>query len=224
MFTLAGSCFESNSCGDDLYADVTGNATLGPQIADGYNRDELWATYINRPDVQTAIHALTPPFAPWSDCANIGYDITWPSNEPDYAALFAAGVRTLVFSGDVDMATCPFESTQFLVNTLNRTVTQQWTAWTVDTPVALGQVVGYVEEHNGFTFATVKAAGHEAVGYQPLAAYSLIEGFVTGKGLKTAAPRKAEVAAPAKRTQGSVLREAIERTRKQRLQKELEQQ
>ena len=83
MFQLAGPCFQSNACSDDLYQSPYGNATLGPDTVTTPDVDALWTTYLNRADVQAAIHAQKPA-APWSDCANIGYTITWPSNIPDY--------------------------------------------------------------------------------------------------------------------------------------------
>lgn len=217
MFSLAGACFETNACGDDLYADVTGNATLGPMTVPGYNRDETWGAYLAREDVMAAIHALPPPYTPWSDCADIGYDITWPSNLPDYEALFSAGVKTLVFSGDVDIATCPFASTQFAVQALNRTAKTTWAAWTVDTAAGAGQLGGYIQDYDGYTFATVKAGGHEATGYMPLSSYALIEGFITGKGVKRAGQTQTRnVAGKRKRNQAAVLRDAIARSRKAR--------
>jgi carboxypeptidase C (cathepsin A) len=213
MFTLAGECFAVNQCGDDLYADPTGNATLGPLVVSGgSDRDALWSAYLGRADVQAAINALPPPLGPWSDCANINYDVTWPSNLPDYAALFENNVKVLIFSGDVDVATCPFAGTQYAIQSLNRTVVQGWTGWTVNTAGGALQQAGYVEQYDTFTFATVKAAGHEAPGFQPLAAYTLIEGFITGAGVAEVAPVKfvGVRAAPAKRTQGSILRELVQ--------------
>ena len=120
--------------------------------------DALWGKYLNRADVQAAIHAKAPR-APWSDCSDIGFDVTWPSSIPDYTAAFEAGLKVLVFSGDLDVTTCPFLSTQVAVEALSKLpggeVTRNWTAWDVK-GVAGAQTGGYIEYHKKFTFATIK--------------------------------------------------------------------
>jgi hypothetical protein len=210
MFALAGHCwsdenFEGNDCGDNMYSTPFGNATLGIATAPSADVDALWTRYLNRKDVQAAIHAA-PPRAPWSDCSNIGYDVTWPSSMPDYAAAFAAGLKVLVFSGDVDVTTCPFASTQVAVRALEATaggaVTQPWTAWHV--PGSFGNATaGYLEEHEKFFFATIKGAGHEAPGFQPTAAHTLIRAFVEGRLREVAPLRPAHSAAAAEDAQGA---------------------
>lgn len=191
MFNLAGACFATNDCGDDLYSDVYGNATLGPVItAGGYDRDVAWDAWLDRADVQAAIHAQAPPFPPWQDCTDgITYALTWPSLLPAYAALEGAGVRTLVLSGDVDVATVPFATTQLALSTLNRTVVRPWAAWTVTTGAGANQTAGYVEVYSGnLTFATVKAGGHEAGAYQPLATFDLVSSFIAGADFPSPPP------------------------------------
>ena len=116
---LAGTCYsgnnyETNACGDNMYSSPYGNATLGAATIPFANTDDLWNEWLNRADVQSAIHALKPR-VPHSDCSDVGYDVTWPSLLPDYAAAFNAGLKILIFSGDVDVTTCPFESTQLAV-------------------------------------------------------------------------------------------------------------
>lgn len=212
MFALAGPCFQSNACSDDLYESPYGNATLGPATVAVPDVDALWGAYLNRADVQAAIHAQKPR-APWGDCSNIGYDITWPSNIPDYTAAFANKLRVLILSGDIDMLTCPFESTQVAVDNLSSlpggALVANWTAWQ-----ALGQPAGYIEQHEAFAFATVKAAGHEAPGYVPLSSFQLVNNFIAGTlddllvSGKAAAP--AAVRPP---SQGSILRAAVAKTR-----------
>jgi hypothetical protein len=219
MFALAGHCwgengFDSNACGDNMFSNPYGNASLGVATRPAPDVDALWGAYLNRADVQAAIHAKAPR-APWADCSDIGYDVTWPSSIPDYAAAFAAGLKVLIFSGDLDVTTCPFLSTQVAVEALAKLpggeVTRNWTAWDVK-GVAGAQTGGYIEEHKAFTFATVKAGGHEAPGYQPLASWQLISAFTSGKLSELAAPREpAPAAPPAKKSQASVLREVLRR-------------
>jgi hypothetical protein len=168
MFVLAGHCwdgngFDSNACGDNMYSNPTGNASLGPAVAPAPDVDAAWGAWLNRADVQAAIHAKTPR-EPWGDCSNIGYDVTWPSNIPDYTAAFTAGLKVLIFSGDVDVTTCPFASTQIAVDILSRLpggeITQNWTAWRAAGALAgHNQTAGYLERHAAFSFATIKAGG-----------------------------------------------------------------
>ena len=213
MFALAGPCFQTNACSDDLYQSPYGNATLGPSTVALPDVDALWTAYLNRADVQAAIHAQKPA-SPWSDCANIGYDVTWPSSLPDYAAAFAAKLKVLILSGDVDILTCPFESTQYAVDVLQRlpggAITKNWTTWNV-----LGQPAGYIQTHESFTFATVKGAGHEAPGYVPISSFELLNAFVSGRmeELQQQPAGAAAAAAPAKLSQGSILRAAAAKTR-----------
>lgn len=65
-------------------------------------------------------------------------------------------LRILVFSGDDD-SVCATRGTQLWIDRLNWTPIQDWTPWMVD-----HQVAGYKKKfENDFTFATVRAAGHE---------------------------------------------------------------
>lgn len=65
-------------------------------------------------------------------------------------------LRILVFSGDDD-SVCATRGTQLWIDRLNWTPIQDWTPWEVN-----HQVAGYKKKfENDFTFATVRAAGHE---------------------------------------------------------------
>ena len=231
MFALVGDCwanndFQGNFCGDNLYSNPFGNASLGIAVAPSPDVTALWTAWLNRADVQTAIHAA-PPRAPWATCADIGYDVTWPSSLPDYEAAFTAGLKVLIFSGDVDITTCPFASTQIGVNALSRlpggAIVEPWAPWAV--PGSFGNATaGYFEAHEKFFFVTIKGAGHEAPGYQPLASFTLIRAFLSENAgdlanlMRTAKAEavvaEAPKAAPAVRTQASALREAMRKTRR----------
>lgn len=127
----------------------------------------------------------------------------------------------LVLRRDVDIATCPFGSTQIMVDALSglpgAAITANWTAWEV-----LNQPVGYLEVHgSAFSFATIKAGGHEAPGYQPLSSYTLVSSFITGSLDKilvpapASAPKAKEGAAleqPKRLTQSSILKDAVRKT------------
>ena len=224
LVKAAGQCFAENACGDDIYADPYGNATLGAATIPYNDQTASWTKYLNLPAVQQAIHAVKPS-VPWDTCADIDYDVTWPSSVPDYETAFLAGKRVLIFSGDVDVSTCPFASTQVFVDYMTTRsygeITQPWTAWNVVTAGNTAQLGGYIEHHRGFTFATLFAAGHESPGYQPYAGSQLIRAFVQNK-LDDLTSKTSEVKAidtsktntPTTLTQGSILRSKIAMTLK----------
>ena len=223
LVKAAGQCFAENACGDDMYSDPYGNATLGAATVPYNDQTASWTAYLNNPAVQQAIHAVKPS-SPWDTCADINYDVTWPSSVPDYETAFQAGKRVLIFSGDVDISTCPFASTQVFVDYMTTRaygeITQPWTSWNVVTAGNTAQLGGYVEHHRGFTFATLFAAGHESPGYQPYAAFQLIKSFVQNK-LDVLATKEVDMKAsedqnskPKKLTQSSILRSKISSTLK----------
>jgi hypothetical protein len=228
MLSLAGTCygghpFNTNECGDNLYSNPYGNASLGPATYPVEDVNAMWVLWLNRPDVQAAIYANAPR-SPWSGCSNVGYDVTWPSNIPDYTAMFSAGLRVLIFSGDLDIATCPFASTQFAVDALTKLpggeVTGEWSYWTVQSMPGQ-QTGGYLEFHKSFVFATIKAGGHEAPGFQPLASYELINAFTSDSLTKLAAKKQTPLAVlalqpPKKMTQSSILREKLRSSKAKR--------
>lgn len=83
-------------------------------------------------------------------------------------------VRILIYSGDTDVATCPFAYAQLCLSELNRPLVAQWTPWTMD-----GQTTGYTEVYDGFTYATVKGAGHEAPLFQPRETLFMVSSFMS---------------------------------------------
>jgi hypothetical protein len=106
---------------------------------------------------------------------------------PQYAAAFAANLSIIIYSGDVDVATCPFAGTQYCVEVMQRgfnlSVLTPWSEWKL-----AGQTAGFFVEYSSkFLFATVKGAGHEAPGYQPAEAYALFKSWLQTGRVPTAA-------------------------------------
>mmetsp|Transcript_76316 Transcript_76316/g.174812 ORF Transcript_76316/g.174812 Transcript_76316/m.174812 type:complete len:516 (+) Transcript_76316:18-1565(+) len=87
----------------------------------------------------------------------------------------AAQVPFLVYSGDVD-AQLPHTASEWWTSHLGFRQVKKWHPW----QSAGSYVGGYttVYEH-GFTFATVKGAGHMVPQYRPLAALELVKSFVS---------------------------------------------
>eukprot|EP00010_Vexillifera_abyssalis_P006727 CAMPEP_0201548958 /NCGR_PEP_ID=MMETSP0173_2-20130828/5447_1 /ASSEMBLY_ACC=CAM_ASM_000268 /TAXON_ID=218659 /ORGANISM="Vexillifera sp., Strain DIVA3 564/2" /LENGTH=349 /DNA_ID=CAMNT_0047958481 /DNA_START=289 /DNA_END=1335 /DNA_ORIENTATION=+ len=159
---------------DDLYSsDCTGNATLNidpvtPQCDTYQNRR---TAYLNRADVQRAIHAKVG--TQWTACANppqLNYSMPhpWPNMLPLYKEFTQKrpDIRILLYSGDVDIATVPFAYTTTCIHEMNRTITDPWRKWKID-----GALAGYTESYEGLMFATVKGAGHETPSFSPRSAW-----------------------------------------------------
>jgi len=169
---------------DNLYTDnCTGNATLDATATQNLgciSFDDNLDAYLNRADVQTAIHAK-PTL--WQECAGspaFNYTFTSPSMIPWYNYIFskAPHIRVLIYSGDVDIATVPHALTQICLQELKSTQLSPWRPWFVN-----GQTAGYVEVHDKYTYATVKGAGHEVPTYQPWSAYNMFQRFLNNQPL-----------------------------------------
>lgn len=119
-------------------------------------------TYLNRADVQKAIHAELKGTNSWISCSNtLNYnqtDVGEPM-QPIYQYLFqnAPELRMWVYSGDDDTV-CSTNGAQYWIYNLNLTVQRSWQAWTVDQ-----QVAGYTVLFDGFTFVTVHSAGKHII-------------------------------------------------------------
>jgi len=172
---------------DDLFQDFcTDNGTLN--FAENLPNDchpsgNLITKYLNRADVQTAINVKPTK---WAICSNtLNYESNVNSIIPYYKNVFQLrpDVKVLVYSGDIDVLTVPFPYTQACLSELNDATNPQtvkWQPWFVN-----GATAGYTEAYANYTYATVKGAGHEVPGYQPLTAFNLFGRFLTNHSLLT---------------------------------------
>ena len=175
---------------DNLYTDFcTGNATLdfSQRAPNCVSVEDLRNKYLNRPDVQAAIGARPTT---WVECASSSYfkyATLWPDMLPYYLKFFSVApqLRVLIYSGDVDIATCPHAYAQLCLSYLNQTLLHRWKPWTVD-----GTTAGYVETYDTYTYATVKGAGHEVPQYQPYFAFNMFQRFLQGTLSNEAPPKK----------------------------------
>jgi len=171
---------------DDIFQDFcTGNGTLAfadtPNVQ-GTCAEELGnvlQTYLNRADVQTAIHAKS---VKWAQCTDLNYDISGKSMMPLYESFFLnkPGFKILVYSGDLDILTVPFAYTQPCMYRLSGKPLSAWQPWFVN-----GATAGYVETYDKYTYATVKGGGHECPLYQPLTSFQMIYRFLTTGNLNS---------------------------------------
>ncbi|KAL2491643.1 Serine carboxypeptidase-like 40 [Abeliophyllum distichum] len=171
----------------NIYAPLCSNTSLTdkPKKASIVNMDPcsdyyVYA-YLNRPDVQEALHAnvtkLDHDWEPCSDVIKVWGDS--PSTIiPLIREFLANGIRVWIFSGDTD-GRVPVTSTKYSINKMKLAVTTKWHPWFLS-----GEVGGYTQVYEGnLTFATVRGAGHQVPSYQPVRALSLIMHFLGGTGL-----------------------------------------
>lgn len=148
-----------------------GDANYNPCI------DSAVQTYLNRQDTKYAIHATQTPFA-WTLCSsflNYSRKDLLTSMLPVYRDLFEAGIKIMVFSGDVD-AIVPITGTRAWLKLLDLDVVEPWRPYTVD-----GQVGGYVTVYKQMQFVTVRNAGHMVPQTQRSRALHMFTNFINDK-------------------------------------------
>jgi serine carboxypeptidase-like clade 2 len=142
-------------------------------------------TYLNRADVQRALHAnvsgtLPGPWAYCSDAVLYGYSSVDSATSmiPVYQQLLrAGGLKMLIYSVDVD-SVIPLLGTRLWIDSLKLTVTDPWRTWTSTTGQVGGWTTGYAQN---FRFATVRGAGHMVPYTQPERALYLFSNWIQGK-------------------------------------------
>ncbi|WJX32924.1 calponin, variant 2 [Trifolium repens] len=116
--------------------------------------------YLNRPEVQKALHAKPTN---WSHCSEVIR--TW--NDSPVTIL-------PTINGDTD-ARVPVTSSRYSINALKLPINSAWRPW-----YSGNEVGGYVVGYKGLTFVTVRGAGHLVPSWQPARALTLIESFIYG--------------------------------------------
>ncbi|CAH9113738.1 unnamed protein product [Cuscuta epithymum] len=141
--------------------------------------------YMNRPDVQKALHAnVTNMQYDWEPCSDVlkHWEDSAYTVIPLIEELMTHGVRVWIFSGDTD-GRVPVTSTKKALKKMELTVKDEWYAWMMRGR----EVGGYVQVyHHNLTFATVRGAGHQVPSFQPARALSLLAHFLVEHPLPSA--------------------------------------
>ena len=137
--------------------------------------EDFLTSYLNRDDVQKAMHARTTKWTQCSSVVNYDYSDLLASMLPVYESLLAEDLEIVVFSGDVD-AIVPVSGTRNWLNKLGLAVKESWAPW-IDSE---GQVGGYRVGYDGLTFVTVRDAGHMVPYTQPGRALDLLKAGLGG--------------------------------------------
>ncbi|KAH7570604.1 hypothetical protein ACOSQ2_019202 [Xanthoceras sorbifolium] len=171
----------------NIYAPLCSNTSLTarPKKASIMNfdpcSDYYVYAYLNRPDVQEAMHAnVTKLDHDWEPCSDVIKN--WNDGSSTIIPLLeesmSNGLRVWIFSGDTD-GRIPVTSTKYSIDKMKLPVKTGWHAWYLN-----GEVGGYTEVYKGdLTFATVRGAGHQVPSYQPKRALSMIMHFLGGSPL-----------------------------------------
>ncbi len=142
--------------------------------------DNYASAYLNRADVQKAIHAEKPVSGEWSECSNINfssYDMI-TAMMPIYRELIQrrqAKLNMLIFSGDND-AICATPDAQLWLWNMGLNQTEAWRQWKHE-----GQVAGMTVGFTGLRFATIHGAGHMCPTTRPHQSLRALQNFLTGK-------------------------------------------
>ncbi|KAJ4973142.1 hypothetical protein NE237_006316 [Protea cynaroides] len=144
--------------------------------------------YLNRRDVQKALHARLVGVKRWAVCSNIlDYDmlnLEIPTI-PILGSLIKAGIPVLVYSGDQD-SVIPLTGSRTLVHglaeELGLNTTVPYRVWFEGK-----QVGGWTQVYgNVLSFATIRGASHEAPFSQPERSLVLFKAFLEGRSLPEA--------------------------------------
>ncbi|KAL9258163.1 Serine carboxypeptidase-like 45-like protein [Drosera capensis] len=141
--------------------------------------------YLNRQDVQKALHARLINVRKWAVCSNILDYVLLDVEIPTISIiglLIKSGVPVLVYSGDQD-SVIPLTGSRTLVQRLARDLglntTVPYRAW-----FASQQVGGWTHVYGDvLSFATIRGASHEAPFSQPERSLALFKSFLNGRPL-----------------------------------------
>jgi len=167
-----------NIAGYNIYAPVCIDAPNGTYYPSGYLpgydpcSDYPTTAYLNDPAVQMAFHARPTK---WTGCTNLNWK-DWPmSMLPTLKWLIDSKLPIWIFSGDFDTL-CSLPATRYTIQDLALPVTTPWRPWT-----AKEEVGGYVQQYaGGFTFLSVRGAGHMVPSFQPERALVMLSSFLSG--------------------------------------------
>lgn len=133
--------------------------------------------YFRRPDVRKALH-IRPVSPVWKEISLQVLNThvrKYVTVKPAYEELLGAGLRVLIFHGDVD-AVCNFISGQWFVESLGKELSEPYAVWFLDNQVAgMRKVYG---EQQQLVFTTIRGAGHMVPGDKPKVALEMLNKFV----------------------------------------------
>jgi len=144
--------------------------------------------YLNRADVQKAVHALPPKIGNYKTCSDAvtqfySYSSRTANMIPIFESLMGKGLKITIFSGDDDIV-CATASLQHWIWKYN--VATPWAQWKIKEDDGSEQLGGY---HVGIAMQksgkvdlhvyTVHGAGHMVPSTRPRAAFDLLKRYLS---------------------------------------------
>jgi carboxypeptidase C (cathepsin A) len=159
------------------------------------------STWLNKPDVQAAIHVRDPGYC-WSVCGSQpgwSYKSTRPNLPRDTYPFLVQNTHVLIFNGDWD-ACVPHTDGYAWTTGMNLPVSNPWHAWTYTSASgAVNQTAGYAVQFDvsaarssrgsnsnnsgkgKFTFTTVRGGRHEVPESAPQQALEMLTRLINGE-------------------------------------------
>ena len=136
----------------------------------------------HRDVTRSALHLHMPRLLNnWSTCGNnITYTPTM-KNEPKEVYPFGCEAACLIYNGDAD-ACVPYTDNAYghpLLYSNNIKELKPWHSWTTGDEQVAGYATTYAKA-NGFSFVTVRGAGHMVPQVKPKQALAMFEKFLAG--------------------------------------------
>eukprot|EP01039_Chlorochromonas_danica_P000975 gene975-1059_t len=209
MYDMYGDCV-TNSCSDGSgvvrgkvpmrsavvsagsYAALLGGR-ITPHGPDACIDSAAASAYLNRDDVQAAIHVRNPGFC-WGVCNTVKgwhYQSTRENLPTDTYPFLISNLRVVIYNGDWD-ACVPYTDGMGWTTGMGYPVQTAWHAWTYTSAEGnADQVAGYAIEYSvatnatapqaSFSFITVRGGRHEVPETAPAQALEMLQRFVGGK-------------------------------------------
>ena len=159
--------------GDKLNAaDVEEEHVIWPS---GCGGDLTFDRFLNDPVTKEKLKVYDTSVR-WSQCADIGYEMTESYNFYSEIMLKYPSLNVWVFSGTDDGVLSTLGTMRW-INKLGFTVDTKWRQWKVG-----DQVAGYVQKYKeGLVIVTVKGAGHMVPQDQNASAFTMVNAFFKGQ-------------------------------------------
>ena len=141
--------------------------------------DTLLENYMNRKDVQTALHVEAK--RKWVVCSDevSGRYVTLEKGSIwAYPTLIKEGIKILIYSGDTDVIV-PFNGNQQWIKNLKLEIEKPWRPWRAFKDPE--NVSGYVINYKGLAFCTIKGTGHMAPQWKPKESFYMFSKFINGE-------------------------------------------
>jgi len=162
---------------ESVFADI-----IDASPANGCTNDADLNTYLNTPEVQTALHARPTT---WNDCGGNGGFQYSHSQQDERVSIYPdlilkAKIAVVIFNGEAD-ACVPITDNQWWTSSMGYPVKTAWTQWRSTSGAPGGYFTEYAPPGGGnFTFITARAAGHMVSQTQPIFGYDIFYNAIFG--------------------------------------------